>query len=148
MVYGIVSQLDSMTTWELFRSKKVSEDNIIHSNFIPNLVKQLKHGDVVYVMSVNRFYSISQFLGFGKCCMSKGVTLRVIAQPQLDLGSKKAWKASTINLMNRIVYIERQAMARMSQVSKYTNEYWNYLCRTFEIMSLEVLAQTFANDGA
>lgn len=147
MVYGIISQLDSATTLELFRSKKVPKDNVIHRNFIPDLIKQLNRGDVVYVVSVNRFYSITQFLGFGKCCISKGVTLHVIAQPQLDLGNKKTWKASTVSLMNRIVHIERQAMARMSQVSKYTNEYWDYLCRTFEIMSLEVLAQTFATDG-
>lgn len=147
MVYGIISQLDDVTTRELFRSKRMLEDNIIHINFIHELVKQLKSGDAVFVVSVSRFQTVSQFLQFGKFCMLHGVSLHLLSQPYLDLSSSKHWKPSVISQMMRMVEAERGAMARMSSVCKYTNEYWDFLCRTFEIMNLEVLAHIFSADG-
>ena len=49
--------------------------------------------------------------------------------------------------MMRMVEVERYAKANMSNGYKYSNEYWEHLCRTFEIMNLEVLAHTFSADG-
>lgn len=147
MVYGIVSDVDNRSTLEVFHSKKVNEDNIIHVNHLSSLGGILKSGDVVYVMSVNRFLRVGQVLGFGRLCMSKGVSLRFITQPYLDITVGKHWKPAVINQMTKMMYIERSAIGRMSSVCKYTNEYWEYLCRTFEMMNVELLAQTFANDG-
>ena len=73
MVYGIVSNLDTTNTLEVFHSKKINEDNIVHVNHLSNLGGILKSGDAVYVMSVNRFLRVGQVLGFGRLCMSKGV---------------------------------------------------------------------------
>lgn len=147
MVYGIVSEVDNRSTLEVFHSKKVNEDNIIHVNHLSSLWGILKSGDVVYVMSVNRFLRVGQVLSFGRLCMSKGVSLRFITQPYLDITTGKHWKPAVINQMTKMMYIERSAIARMSSACKYTNEYWEYLCRTFEMMNVELLAQTFANDG-
>ena len=55
MVYGIISQLDDAATKAFFRSKKVAEENVAYSTQLSVLVKMLKSGDVVYVVSVNRF---------------------------------------------------------------------------------------------
>ena len=147
MVYGIISQLDDVSTVELFRSKRVSKENILHINLLPKLIQVLKADDVVYVFSVNRFMTVSQFVNFGKFCMLNGVSLHVLTQPYLNLGNGKHWKPSVINQMIKMVDVERGAMARMSTACKYSNEYWEYLCRTFEIMNLEVLAHTFSADG-
>lgn len=147
MIFGIVSPLDDTTTYELFRSKRVTKENILHINFISNLVNTLNSGDTVYVVNVNRFFSVAQFLGFGKICMQKGVSLRVIAQPYLDLGNGKQWKPSVMNQMASMVEVERRAIRSMAQSFKYTDEYWNFMCRRFEIMNLEVLAHTFSADG-
>lgn len=147
MVYGIISQLDDVTTRELFRNKRITEENIVHINLISHLVNVVKSGDVVYVVSVNRFATVSQFMNFGKLCMSKGVSLHLLAQPYLDLGNGKHWKTSVMSQMMRMVEVERYAIANMSNGYKYSNEYWEHLCRTFEIMNLEVLAHTFSADG-
>ncbi len=147
MVYGIISQLDDVTTRELFRNKRITEENIVHINLISHLVNVVKSGDVVYVVSVNRFATVSQFMNFGKLCMSKGVSLHLLAQPYLDLGNGKHWKTSVMSQMMRMVEVERYAIANMSNGYKYSNEYWEHLCRTFEIMNLEVLAHTFSVDG-
>lgn len=60
MFYGIISQLDNDGTFEVFRSKKVNKDSIVHVNFLSRLGSVLKSGDVVYVMSVNRFLTVGQ----------------------------------------------------------------------------------------
>lgn len=147
MVYGIVSQLDDATTKAFFRSKKVAEENVAYSTQLSVLVKMLKSGDVVYVVSVNRFCTVSQFLNFGKYCMANGVSLHVLAQPYLDLGNGKHWRPSVVNQMMKMVEIERQATGKMAQGFRMTNEQWDYVYRCFEIMNLEVLAHTFSADG-
>lgn len=147
MVYGIISQLDDATTKAFFRSKKVAEENVVYSTQLSVLVNMLKSGDVVYVVSVNRFCTVSQFSNFGKFCMANGVSLHVLAQPYLDLGNGKHWKPAVMSQMAKMVEVERGAIARMSNGYKYSNEYWDFLCRTFEIMNLEVLAQIFSADG-
>lgn len=61
--------------------------------------------------------------------------------------SDHAGKQSVMSQMMRMVEVERYAKANMSNGYKYSNEYWEVLCRTFEIMNLEVLAHTFSADG-
>lgn len=147
MVYGIVSQLDDTTTKAFFRSKKVAEENVAYSTQLSVLVKMLKSGDVVYVVSVNRFCTVSQFLNFGKYCMANGVSLHVLAQPYLDLGNGKHWRPAVMSQIMKMVEIERQATGKMAQGFRMTNEQWDYVYRCFEIMNLEVLAQIFSADG-
>lgn len=147
MVYGIVSQLDDATTKAFFRSKKVADANVVFSTQLSVLVKVLKSGDIVYVVSVNRFGTVSQFLNFGRFCMANGVSLHVLAQPYLDLVSGKHWKPAVMSQMMKMVEIERRATGKMSQGFRMTNEQWEYVYRCFEIMNLEVLAYTFSADG-
>ena len=147
MVYGIVSQVDDATTRAYFKNKRVPDVNVVYITQIASLVQMLKSGDAVFVVSVNRFWSVSQFFQFGKFCMTNGVFLHLLAQPYLDLGNGKHWKPSVMSQMIRMVELERYAKANMANGYKYSNEYWEYLCRTFEIMNLEVLAHTFSVDG-
>lgn len=147
MVYGIVSQFDNATTKVFFRSKKVADENVVCNTQLSVLAKVLKYGDVVYVVSVNRFRTVSQFLNFGKFCMANGVSLHILAQPYLDLVSGKHWKTSVVNQMMKMVEIERRATGKMAQGFRMTNQQWEYVYRCFEIMNLEVLAYTFSADG-
>ena len=59
MVYGIVSQVDDATTSAYFKSKRVPDVNVMHITQLPSLLQMLKSGDVVFVVSVNRFWSVS-----------------------------------------------------------------------------------------
>lgn len=147
MVYGIVSQLDDATTKAFFRSKKIAEENIAYSTQLSVLVKMIKSGDVVYVVSVNRFGTVSQFFNFGKYCMANGVSMHVLAQPYLDIGNGKHWKPAVMSQMVKMVEAERGAIGHMVQGFRMTNEQWEYVCRTFEMMNLDILAHLFSADG-
>lgn len=147
MIYGIISNVDEVTTMELFQSKKISRENIAHINQLSELVQRLKTGDVVHVISVNRFPSVSHFFNFGKFCMSRGVTLRILAQPYLDISSGKLWKPSVIRQMMQMIESERMAKGRLVQGFRMTNEQWEYVYRCLEVMNLDILAQTFSAEG-
>ena len=147
MVYGMISHLDDVTTKEYFRSRKIPAENVYACSQISMLVQQLKSGDVVYTVSVNRFHTVSQLLSFGKFCMSNAVQLHLLAQPYLDLSSGKHWKPSVMSQMMQMVSAEMNAKKQMVHGFRMTNEQWEYVYRCFEIMNLEVLAHTFSPDG-
>lgn len=147
MVYGIISHLDDETTRAFFRNKKVPDANVVPSIYVPSLFQTLKSGDVVYVVSVNRFRTVSQFFQFGKFCMANGVSLHLLAQPYLDISGGRHWKLAYLNQMMQMVEVERRALGSMTKGFQMTNEQWDYVFRCFEVMNLEVLAQTFSADG-
>ena len=136
-----------MLPQRLFQKQKVADENVVCNTQLSVLAKVLKSGDVVYVVSVNRFCTVSQFLNFGKFCMANGVSLHILAQPYLDLGNGKHWKPAVMSQMMKMVEIERQATGKMAQGFRMTNEQWDYVYRCFEIMNLEVLVHTFSADG-
>lgn len=147
MFYGIISQVDDATTRAFFKNKKVSDANVVYSTQLSSLAQVLKAGDAVFVVSVNRFATVSQFLNFGKFCMANGVSLHLLAQPYLDISSGKHWKPAFVNQMMQMVEVERRAIGHMVQNFRMTNEQWEYVYRCFEVMNLEVLGQIFASDG-
>lgn len=147
MVYGIISQLDDETTRAFFRNKKVPDANVMYNTQLSSLAQVLKAGDAVFVVSVNRFWAVSQFLQFGKFCMANGVSLHLLAQPYLDISSGKHWKPAFVNQMMQMVDVERRALGSMSKGFRMTNEQWDYVYRCFEVMNLEVLGEIFASDG-
>ena len=53
MLYGLVSQMDDETSKVLFRSKKVSKDNLYYACNLAQLANVLKSGDTVYTYQVN-----------------------------------------------------------------------------------------------
>ena len=147
MVYGIISHLDNETTRAFFRNKKVPDANVVYNTQLSSLGQMLKAGDAVYVVSVNRFATVSQFMNFGKFCMSHGVSLHLLAQPYLDISSGRHWKPAFVNQMMLMVDVERRAIGHMVKGFRMTSEQWEYVYRCFEVMNLEMLAHTFSADG-
>ena len=72
MVYGIVSQVDDATTRVYFKNKRVPDVNVVHITQIASLVQMLKSGEVVLVVSVNRFWSVSHFSSSESSVCHKG----------------------------------------------------------------------------
>ena len=145
MNYGLISSLDDETTKCVFKSKKIN--NVVINSQLGELAGCLKKGDVVYVINVNRFANVTQLLNFGRFCMQKGVLLRFVAQPYLDIADGKRWKNSTLRKMEKMRSIEMQAKNHLQQCMRMGNEGWNTVFRCVEIMNLEILAHTFSSDG-
>ncbi len=147
MVYGIISGLDNETTKAVFKQKKISMDRVVHSSKLHYLLNVLKAGDSVHVISVNRFINTIQLLEFGRFCMCKGVNLHILSQPYLSISSGRHWKPSTLKLMEQIIHTEDSAIQYLSKGFRMNDSQWRYMCHSLEMLSLEILANTFASDG-
>ena len=139
--------MDDETTKYVFRGKKIAENHIVANYQIDTLIKNLNKSDIVYVISVNRFGSVSQLLAFGRFCMKKGVSLHFIAQPHLDITDGKYWRDTVLWQMEKMNSIEGAAKRRLQQCMRMNNEGWETVFRCIEIMNLEILAHTFSPDG-
>ena len=80
MRYAIISNKDTNTSFEIFRSKNIASENVVHINFLPNLMRSLHVGDEVLVISSDRFNTVRQLSCFGKYCMENKVIFSVLAQ--------------------------------------------------------------------
>ena len=147
MNYGIIARLDDDTTTAVFKGKRIPAENIVAINQLDRLAQVLKAEDVVYVISVNRFFSVTQLLSFAQLCQTRGVTVHFIAQPYLDMGNGKHWKTSVRNLLGMMQKIEYSVKTQMAQQMKLTRAQWECIYRYLEIMSLEILARIFSADG-
>lgn len=147
MNYGIISRLDDDTTTAVFKGKRIPAENIVANNQVDRLAQVLKAEDVVYVISVNRFYNLGQFLSFAQVCQTRGVTVHLVAQPYLDFGNGKYWKTSIRNLLVMMQKIEYSVKTQMTQQMNLTRAQWECIYRGLEIMSLEILARIFSADG-
>lgn len=89
MVYGIISNLDNVNTLEVFKSKRIEEEYLVHINYLGKLIEVLKEGDTVYMMSVNRILTVAQCLAFGKVCMARGVSFspKCLSDVSFQIGS-------------------------------------------------------------
>ena len=147
MNYGIISRLDDDTTTAVFKSKRIPADNIVAINQLDRLAQVLKAEDVVYVISVNRFFSVAQLLSFAQLCQTREVTVHLVAQPYLDFGNGKHWKTSVRNLLGMMQKIEYSVKTQMTQQMNLTRAQWDCIYRGLEIMNLEILARIFSADG-
>ena len=64
MIYGFISSLDDETTKVFFRSKKIRGNNIYNAGSLGALTAVLENGDVVYIVSCNRFVLLLYFSVF------------------------------------------------------------------------------------
>lgn len=147
MVYGFVSRLDDETTRTIFRSKKVPMQNIYQTGGLSKLVEVLQSGDVVYVISCNRFTSVNQVYAFAKLCYERGVTLHFLAEPYLDIGKGKVWRPVVMDMIQNMYESECKAKGRMVQNFKMTNEQWDFLFECFERFNLDILSHMFSANG-
>lgn len=100
MIYGIISQKDNQTSLAYFKSKKISQGNLATSDRLQQLVNVLSAGDVLYVVSVDRFPSVNAFVTFAGIVLKTGASMKILEQPYLDIGNGKHYKASIEEHLN------------------------------------------------
>ena len=147
MVYGIISSLDHTATREVLQSKKIRKERMFYNDQLNVLLRVLVSGDVVYVMSVNRFMNLIQLREVSDVCFQRGISLRFIEQPYLNIRKGKYWRDSVFWLTERMLQLDRCARDGMQQKSRFNDEQWCYARQCMERMNLEILAQIFSSDG-
>lgn len=147
MIYGIISQKDNQTSLAYFKSKKVSQGNLVTADRLQQLVNVLSSGDVIYVVSVDRFPSVNAFVTFAGIVLKTGASMKILEQPYLDVGNGKHYKSSIEEHLKVLAGLESVNISRMMGSLKLTGAGKEYVIRCVTDISLGILAKTYASDG-
>lgn len=120
-MYGIVSQKDNQTSLAYFKSKKVSQGNLVRSNCLQQLADVLHSGDTVFVVSVDRFPSVGIFLTFANVVLKAGASMKILEQPYLDIGNGKYYKTSVEKHLQMLAGLETLNVNRLLGTLKLTD---------------------------
>lgn len=147
MVYGIVSAKDNQTSLAYFKSKKVPQSNLVTADRLKELANILSAGDVVHVVSVDRFSSVNAFVTFAGIVLKTGASMKILEQPYLDIGNGKHYKSSIEEHLNVLAGLESANANRLLGTLQLTNSGKEYVIRCVTGISLGILAKTYASDG-
>ena len=147
MVYGIISQKDNQTSLAYFKSKKVSQGNLVTADRLQQLANVITAGDVVHVVSVDRFSSVNTFVTFAGIVLKTGASMKILDQPYLEVGNGKHYKASVEEHLKVLVGLESVNVSRLMASLKLTDAGKEYVIRCVTDITLGILAKTYASDG-
>lgn len=147
MVYGIISAKENQTSLAYFKSKKVSQSNLVTADKLHQLANVLTAGDVVHVVSVDRFLSVNTFVGLAGIVLKTGASLKILDQPYLDVGNGKHYKASVEEHLQVLVALESANANRLVSALKLTDAGKEYVIRCVTDVTIGILAKTYASDG-
>ena len=147
MVYGIVSAKDNQTSLAYFKSKKVSQGNLVSADRLQQLANVLSAGDVIYVVSVDRFPSVNAFVTFAGIVLKTGASMKILEQSYLDIGNGKHYKASVEEHLKVLAGLESVNISRLISTLKLTDAGKEYVIRCVTDISIGILAKTYASDG-
>lgn len=147
MVYGIISAKDNQTSLAYFKSKKVSQGNMVTADRLQQVANVLSAGDVIHVVSVDRFPSVNAFVIFAGIILKTGASMRILEQPYLDIGNGKHYKASIEAHLQVLAGVESANANRIVTALKLTDAGKEYVIRCVTDISLGMLAKTYASDG-
>ena len=147
MVYGIISQKDNQTSIAFFKSKKVSSSNLVTADRLKQLGNVITAGDVVHVVSVDRFLSVNDFVIFAGIVLRSGASMKILEQPYLDIGNGKHYKTSIEEHLNVLARLESVNVSRLLGSMQLTDADREYVIRCVTDISLGILANTYGSDG-
>ena len=147
MVYGIISAKDNNTSLAFFKSKKVSQGNLVTADRLQQLANTLRAGDVVYVVSVDRFPSVNAFVMFAGIILKTGASMKILEQPYLDIGNGRYYKASAEEHLKVLAGLESANVSRLIGALKLTDAGKDYVIHCVTDITIGILAKTYASDG-
>lgn len=147
MVYGIVSAKDVQSNFEYLKSKKVSQRNLVTADRLKQLIEVLSAGNVVHVISVDRFPSVNAFVTFAGMVFHKEASMKILDQSYLDIGNGKYYKPNVWKHLNELVRLEGVNVNRLLKSLQLTDAEKEYVIRCVTDVSIGILVKTYASDG-
>lgn len=147
MNYAIVSEKDDKTGFAYLKSKKVPDVNVVHVSRLNVLLARVVAGDIIYVISVNRFPSVSRFLAFADAVLQEGVSLRILEQPYLEVGNGKHFRPAVVENLRVLVYLERSNAQRLISTFSFNASGKEYAADCIADITVGILVKTYSSDG-
>ena len=121
--------------------------NIIHVSRLEVLLARVVAGDTIYVISVNRFPSVSRFVAFADAVLQEGVALRILEQPYLEVGNGKHFRPAVAEYLGVLVYLERSNAQRLISTFSFNASGKDYAADCIADITVGILAKTYSSDG-
>ena len=147
MMYEIVSEKDDRASCAYLKSKKVADSRIIHVSRLDALLFNVVAGDVIYVISVDRFPSVTRFVAFADAVLHVGVSLRILEQPYLEVGNVKHFRPTVAEHLSTLVHLERTNVQRMISTFSFNVAGKDYVADCIADITVGILAKTYSSDG-
>lgn len=146
MIYAIYNALDNANSFEFISSKKVKQQNIFHIDNLNQLGTQLRSGDIVICVDINRFQSVSVFQNFYYFCIKNGISFSSLAQSYLSFGTGKSLKPSYSSFIVFLACLEVEMIKNIQSLpsSKGTEK---SLAMYISSMFINLLGQIFSSEG-
>ncbi|MCR4803355.1 MAG: hypothetical protein K5895_10205 [Lachnospiraceae bacterium] len=146
-VYAIISEKDNQTSLAYFKSKKIPQNNRVPVARLKQLVQVLSAGDVVHVVSVDRFPSVGVFVAFVDAVLKAGAIMKILEQSYLDVGNGKYYRQSIAEHLKVLAALESANGNRLLDSLKLTSTGKDYVARCVTDITVGILAKTYASDG-
>ncbi len=147
MVYAIISEKDNQTSLAYFKSKKIPQGNFVPVSKLQQLVQVLGSGDVVFVVSVDRFSSVRTFATFSDAVLRAGASMKILEQSYLDVGNGKHYRQSVEGHLRVLARLESMNVNRLLGSLKLTATGKDYVARCVTDITVGILTKTYASDG-
>lgn len=147
MMYAIISEKDGQTSLAYFKGKKIAQSNYVPVSRLQQLVKALNTGDVVHVISTDRFPSAGVFMAFADAVLKAGASMKILEQPYLDIGNGKHYRPSVEEHLKTLVALESANGNRLLGSLKLTATGKDYVARCVTDITVGILAKTYASYG-
>ena len=147
MVYAIISEQDNQTSLAYFKSRKIQKKNYVSVSGLQQLVHVLSAGDMVHVVSVDRFKSVGVFVAFAEVVLKAGASMKILEQPYLDIGNGRYYRRSVEEYLKTLVALESVNGNRLLGSLKLTDAGKDYVARCVTDITVGILAKTYASDG-
>ncbi len=147
MVYGLVRDLCDQTELSVMRSKRIPMENIILVTQPNVLLARVHSGDVVWLVTVADFQSVTRFAELADWILRLGVQLRIVNEPYLEVGNGKHWRMSVRAHVETLMALEQENAMKLRSVFRFTDRQRMYADSCIADITVGILSKTYASDG-
>ncbi len=146
--YGLIdSTLDDNNSLVALKAKGVKSNSCIYSNQnINTLLDKAQTGDMVVVVSIDRFGSVYKMVQVFEYLRKRGVAFKSIQEPYLEFKDGRELKRSVVQYLYQLGADEVSLINNIEHSCKYPN-YTDYLSRQIRQLGLRSVQRTFAEQG-
>lgn len=146
--YGLIdSTLDDNNSLVALKAKGVKSNSCIYSNQnINTLLDKAQTGDMVVVVSIDRFGSVYKMVQVFEYLRKRGVAFKSIQEPYLAFSDGRELKRSVVQYLYQVGTDEVSLINNIEHSCKYHN-YKAYLSKQIRQLCLRSVQRTFAEQG-
>lgn len=147
MVYGLVRDVYDQAELNVMRSKRIPMSNIVLVTQPNVLLAKLNRGDVVWLVTVADFQSVTRFVAFADMVLKLGVQLRIVNEPYLELGNGRHWRVSVREQVEMLVALEKASADRLFSAFAFNDVAKGYVRSCIADITVGILSMTYSSDG-